>query len=136
MPSTPDDLNEAAHEFLRERHLATLATLRSDGSPHVVAVGFTWDPVAGKARVITSDGSQKARNAERGGYAAVTQVDGARWLTLEGVAKVLRDPASVRDAEQRYALRYRVPRENPRRVVVEIDVTRVMGSASLRASDG
>jgi PPOX class probable F420-dependent enzyme len=136
MPSTPDDLNEAAHEFLRERHLATLATLRPDGSPHVVAVGFTWDPVAGKARVITSDASQKARNAERGGYAAVTQVDGARWLTLEGVAKVLRDPASVRDAEQRYALRYRVPRENPRRVVVEIDVTRVMGSASLRASDG
>lgn len=132
MPSTPDDLNDAALEFLRERHIATLTTLRADGTPHVVAAGFTWDPAAGKARVITSDGTQKVRNAERGGYAAVTQVDGARWLTLEGAAKVLRDPASVRDAEQRYGRRYRVPRENPRRVVIEIDVTRVLGSLSLR----
>ncbi|MCX5045819.1 PPOX class F420-dependent oxidoreductase [Aldersonia sp. NBC_00410] len=132
MPSTPEDLNDAALEFLLERHIATLTTLRADGTPHVVAAGFTWDPDAGKARVITSDGTQKVRNAERGGYAAVNQVDGARWLTLEGAAKVLRDPASVRDAEQRYAGRYRVPRENPRRVVIEIDVTRVLGSQSLR----
>ncbi|WP_068271926.1 pyridoxamine 5'-phosphate oxidase family protein [Aldersonia kunmingensis] len=134
MPSTPDDLNEGALEYLRERHLATLTTLRVGGTPHVVAVGFTWDPEAGKARVITSDGSQKARNAERGGYAAVSQVDGARWLTLEGAAKVLRDPESVREAEQRYAGRYRTPRENPKRVVIEIDVTRVMGSQSLRTN--
>jgi PPOX class probable F420-dependent enzyme len=134
MPSTPEDLNENALEFLRERHLATLTTLRSDGTPHVVAVGFTWDREAGKARVITSGGSQKARNAERGGYAAVSHVDGARWLTLEGTAKVLRDPESVRDAEQRYAGRYRTPRENPKRVVIEIDVTRVLGSQSLRSN--
>ena len=30
--------------FLAERHLATLTTLRADGSPHVVAVGFTYSP--------------------------------------------------------------------------------------------
>ena len=132
MVSTPADLAPDTLAFLSEHHLATLATLRADGTPHVVAVGFTWDPETAVARVITSDGSQKVRNAERAGYAAVTQIDGPRWLTLEGSARVLRDPASVRDAEQRYARRYRVPRENPKRVVVEIGVTRVLGSPSLR----
>ena len=29
--------------FLTERHLATLTTLRADGTPHVVPVGFTFD---------------------------------------------------------------------------------------------
>jgi PPOX class probable F420-dependent enzyme len=132
MASTPSDLNDDALQFLTERHLATLATSRPDGTPHVVAVGFTWDAEARKARVITMEGSQKVRNAERGGYAAVTQIDGPRWLTLEGTARILRDRDSVVDAENRYAARYRVPRENPRRVVVEISVTRVLGSQSLR----
>ncbi|MGU3433113.1 PPOX class F420-dependent oxidoreductase [Actinomycetes bacterium M1A6_2h] len=133
MASTPSDLNDDALQFLTERHLATLATSRSDGTPHVVAVGFTWDSEARKARVITMEGSQKVRNAERGEYAAVTQIDGPRWLTLEGSARILRDKDSVVDAENRYAARYRVPRENPRRVVVEISVTRVLGSQSLRS---
>ncbi|MBY6436239.1 PPOX class F420-dependent oxidoreductase [Rhodococcus kroppenstedtii] len=133
MPSDASSLNADAVAFLTERHLATLATLRPDGTPHVVAVGFTWDPEAGVARVITREGSQKVRNAERGGYAAVTQVDGARWLTLEGSSRVVRDAESVRDAENRYAARYKPPRENPQRVVVEITVQRVLGSASLRS---
>ncbi|SFA62193.1 PPOX class probable F420-dependent enzyme [Rhodococcoides kroppenstedtii] len=132
MPSDASSLNADAVAFLTERHLATLATLRPDGTPHVVAVGFTWDPEAGVARVITREGSQKVRTAERGGYAAVTQVDGARWLTLEGPSRVVRDAESVRDAENRYAARYKPPRENPQRVVVEITVQRVLGSASLR----
>jgi F420H(2)-dependent biliverdin reductase len=38
------------------------------------------------------------------------------------------DPASVADAEARYARRYRQPRENPARVVVEISVDRVLGN--------
>ncbi|MDV7199148.1 PPOX class F420-dependent oxidoreductase [Rhodococcus kroppenstedtii] len=133
MPSDASSLNADAVAFLTERHLATLATLRPDGTPHVVAVGFTWDAEAGVARVITREGSQKVRNAERGGYAAVTQVDGARWLTLEGPSRVVRDAESVRDAENRYAARYKPPRENPQRVVVEITVQRVLGSASLRS---
>ena len=131
MTRTAADLGSAAAEFLAERHLATLATLRADGTPHVVAVGFTWDPESGRARVITSDGNQKVRNVERGGHAAVTHVDGPRWITLEGRAVVRREPDQVADAERRYALRYREPRPNPRRVVIEIEVTRVLGSRTL-----
>lgn len=131
MATTPDSLTPEATEFLTERHLATLTTLRADGTPHVVAVGFTWDPEDSVVRVITTRTTQKALNAARGGYAAVSQVEGARWLTLEGASDVLTDKDDVLDAERRYAVRYRAPRENPERVVVRISVRRVLGSRSL-----
>jgi PPOX class probable F420-dependent enzyme len=125
----PLNLPAAAVRFLTDRHLATLSTLREDGSPHVVPVGFTWDPDARLARVITSGDSLKARNAALGGArAAVCQLEGRYWLTLEGPVTVLTDPEAVRDAERRYAVRYRPPRENPRRVVLQIGVDRVLGS--------
>lgn len=128
MALDPGALPDAVLAFVTERHLATLTTLREDGSPHVVPVGFTWDAATRTVRVITSRGSVKERNARRGGRAVVCQVDGRRWVTFEGVARVLDDAASVADAETRYAVRYRPPRENPRRVVVTITVDRVLGS--------
>ncbi|WP_104524658.1 pyridoxamine 5'-phosphate oxidase family protein [Blastococcus atacamensis] len=117
-------------EFLTERHLATLTTLRPDGTPHVVPVGVTYDAGTRTARVITSGTSAKARHV-RGGQArvAVCQVDGRRWATLEGTAVVRDDAASVADAVDRYAQRYRQPRENPARVVIEISVDRILGNA-------
>ena len=126
-------ISDGVREFLTERHLASLTTLRQDGSPHVIAVGFTFDEEAGVARIITSDGSVKVRNAERlgpdglPGRAAVCQIDGRRWLTLEGIAGVSRVPADVADAERRYSVRYRTPRVNPQRVVLTITVDRLLG---------
>ncbi len=58
MSTPPDDLSAAALEFLSERHLATLSTLRADGSPHVVPVGFSYDPTDRRVRIITFSGSQ------------------------------------------------------------------------------
>lgn len=133
MPTTPAELTEDALAFLTERHLCTCTTLRADGSPHVTPTGFTWDAAAGVARVICSGTSQKARNVRATGTAAVCSVDGRRWLTLEGPATVSDDPAAVHDAERRYAARYREPRENPQRVVIEIAVERVLGSPAFRA---
>ena len=124
-------LTSDALAFLTERHLAMLTTLRTDGSPHVVAVGFTFDPDTHIARVITSDGSQKAVNAERSRVGVLSQVDGGRWLSLEGIASVNREPDAVRDAEVRYAQRYRTPKPNPQRVVIEVLVKRVLGSSTL-----
>ena len=98
MSTAPADLSPAALDFVTARHLATLTTLRPDGSPHVVPVGFTWDPEALVVRVITSGPSRKARNAAAGGRAVVCQVDGRYWLSFEGTARVLTDPESVADA--------------------------------------
>ncbi len=129
MPHDPHDLGPGALEFLAERHLATLTTLRADGTPHVVPVGVTYDAATGTARVITSGTSAKARHVRAGQRrVAVCQVDGRRWLTLEGTAVVRDDPAAVADAVARYAQRYRQPRENPARVVLEISVDRVLGN--------
>lgn len=136
MANTTTRLTKDALAFLTERHLAMLTTLRADGSPHVVAVGFTFDPKTHIARVITTGGSQKAVNASRGGVAVLSQVDGARWLSLEGSAGVNTEAEAVRDAELRYAQRYRSPRANPRRVVIEVNIERVLGSSHLLQHTG
>ena len=65
MALDPADLPDEVLAFLREYHLATLTTLREDLSPHVVAVGFSYDVEARVARVITWAASQKAVNARR-----------------------------------------------------------------------
>jgi PPOX class probable F420-dependent enzyme len=125
----PSDPGDEVLAFLDERHLATLTTLRADGSPHVVAVGFTYSPQERLARVITFASSIKARNATRGGRAAVCQVDGGRWLTLEGTVRATTEPDRVADAVERYAVRYRQPKVRDDRVAIEIDVDRILGRA-------
>jgi PPOX class probable F420-dependent enzyme len=129
MAIDPSDPSPELLAFLTERHLATLTTLRPDGSPHVVPVGFTYDPATRAARVITSGTSAKARHLRDGGArVAVCQVDGRRWLTLEGTAVVRDDAAAVAEAVARYAVRYKQPRVNPARVAIEISVDRILGN--------
>ncbi|WP_091647229.1 pyridoxamine 5'-phosphate oxidase family protein [Micromonospora pallida] len=127
-----DPYDERVAAFCRERHLATLTTLRPDGTPHVVPVGVTFDAEAGLARVITSGTSHKAHHVAaagpEGAPVAVSQVDGRRWLTIEGRAVIRADAPAVAEAERRYAERYRAPRPNPARVVIEITVTRLLGT--------
>ena len=123
----PHHLPSWALDFLLERHLATLTTLRRYSSPHVVPVRFTWDDEACVARVITGGDSLKARHAMRGGRAVLCQFEGRRWISLEGEVSVLVHPDPVADAVRRYALRYRGPRVNPARVVLQIDVDRALG---------
>jgi PPOX class probable F420-dependent enzyme len=126
-----DHLDDAVLDFLAERHLATLTTLRTDGSPHVVAVGFSYDHATRVARVITWAASQKALNAQRmqvlGQRAAVCQVDGGRWLALEGRVRLVTDAAAVRPGVDGYARRYQQPKDRVDRAVVAIDVDRIMG---------
>jgi PPOX class probable F420-dependent enzyme len=125
-----DHLGPNLLDFLAERHLATLTTLRGDGTPHVVPVGVTYDAEARLARVITSGTSAKARNVREGRpRVAVCQVEGRRWVTMEGEAVVRDDSEAVAEAERRYAERYRQPRVNPARVVIEIAVDRILGNA-------
>ena len=59
---------------------------------------------------------------------AVSQFDGGRWSTVEGSAVVRAEADVVAEAERRYAARYRRPRVNPERVVIEITVRRVLGN--------
>ena len=123
LPASPAFL-----DFWTERRLCTVTTLRPDGTPHVVPMGVVIDAETDTAWAITSRTSRKARNLASGGPIAVCCVDGRYWSTIEGTAEVLGDPASVSEAERRYAERYKVPRENPSRVAIRVAITRVIGN--------
>jgi F420H(2)-dependent biliverdin reductase len=128
----PGRVSADFEQFWTERRICLLATVGSDGTPHLVAVGVTVDIPAGRARVIARRGSRKIRNVlafgATGARVAVTGIDGTRWSTLQGTGIVRTDPAAVADAERRYAVRYRQPHPHPERVVLEIAVDRVLGS--------
>jgi PPOX class probable F420-dependent enzyme len=127
MARSPHELTTDDLAFLTERHLGTLTTLRSDGSPHVVAVAFAYDTDTATVSVISSDQTQKVVNLERDGTAVVCQVDGPRWLALEGTGIVSRDSDRVASAVEAFETRYRPTSENPKRVAIEIKVERVLG---------
>ena len=131
MSLDPAALPDEVLAFLAEYHLASLTTARPDGSPHVVPVGFSYSPADRLVRVITWAASKKARNvaAAPGARAVVCQVDGGRWLALEGTATVTDDPARVAAAVEGYAGRYRQPGERDDRVAIEIQVDRILGRA-------
>ena len=128
-----DDLSPEVLAFLADRHLAAFTCHRPDGSPHVTPVGFTWDDAAGLARIITWSGSMKIRYLTTEGTdrrVAVNQVDGGRWLTLEGIAEVTADAERCAEGVRRYAERYSPPKDRgPDRRVIEIAVPRIMGRA-------
>ena len=124
-------LTDLGLAFVTERHLGMLSTVGRDGRTHAVPVGFTWRD--GVVRIIGSRGSQKFVNAARSGRASVSSVDGARWVSFEGPARLLTDPESVALAVELYAARYREPRPNPERGVLEVTAERVLASSGLRS---
>ena len=131
MSMNPQNLSQEVLSFLDERHLASLTLLRPDGSPHVTAVGFTWDQDSQLVRVITWAGSMKSRILEQtpNSRAVVCQIDGGRWLSLEGTAVVTSDEARCRVGTERYANRYRIPQDRQDRTVIEISVDQILGYA-------
>ena len=117
--------------FISEYHLSTLSIVRGDGRPHVTAVGFTYEPERAIVRVITWRDSWKAKHVDTLGtaQAAVCTVDGGRWLTFSGTATVTDDVDAVREGVERYAARYRQPKERDDRVVIELAVAKIVGRA-------
>ena len=109
-----DGLPAEVLDFLTERHLATLTTLRRDGSPHVVPVGFTYDAATRFARVITSGESVKARNAAARAVGG-RDVPGGRRAVVDRQRAGAggHRPGGDRRRRARYAARYRQPRVNP-----------------------
>lgn len=128
-----DLLHDPAYRaFWTARHLCTVTTSRPDGSLHVTPMGIVLDVDAAQAWGITFGHSVKVRNLTTGPqprWVAIGQLAGPHWASLEGTATIHDDPATVAEAERRYATRYRQPRPNPARVALLVDLTRALGRA-------
>ncbi len=101
-----DALHPDTLPFLAEFHVGLLSTNRPNGTLHVVAVGFTFDPQTRLAWSIAGRDSVKVRNIAAGSRGALSQVEGSRWLTLEGAARIVEDPEGIEEAHCRYRVRY------------------------------
>jgi PPOX class probable F420-dependent enzyme len=82
-------LTEAQAEFLREGHLAIVATVRPDGTPQLTP---TWVDSDGKHVLVnTAEGRVKPRNLRRNPNIAVAVIDRDnpyRWLAVTGTAEL------------------------------------------------
>ena len=132
MPGSGAVVTAAAHQFLREWHLATLTTLDPDGLPHVVPVGFTWDADVNEAWIIVPGQSRNAANVRERAWASLCQFEHNRWITLAGSVHLVCHRSRVAEAETRYAARYlRRPLPDSRRMVLVIRPERVLTSPAL-----
>ena len=76
-------------DFLRGAHIASLATIRPDGRPHVTPVWYEYD--GHEFIVSTFRSSQKLKNISKKGFAALsiyTHEFPYRQVTIEGTARV------------------------------------------------
>lgn len=123
-----DHLPAEVVPFLEEFVIATITTQRPDGSLHVAAIGFTYDESAKQCWLVAPPGSRKVRNIRAGSRAVVAQVEGSRWLSLEGPARLVEDAEGIAEAHRRYRVRYPgFAGGESGRIGIVIDVERMMG---------
>jgi PPOX class probable F420-dependent enzyme len=113
-----------------ERRLQTeqnlwLATVRPDGSPHLVAIWFVW--VAGKIYLCTGADSVKVRNLLHNPRVSIALEDGSQPIVIEGRARfapIGRAEAAVIEAFQRkYA--WDITTDDTYTQVIEIEPKRI-----------
>ena len=119
-----------------------LATVRADGSPHVVPVWFTFDD-AGRAVFLTGVGSLKAKNMRRDPRVSIgvdVQEMPYAWARLDGIASLVADSDELLhwatescrryvgdDLAEAYGRRNAVPEE----LVVFVTPTRLVGATGV-----
>ena len=86
--------NAHVEQRLREEPIIWFTTVRVDGRPHTVPVGFLWD---GETFLIFSQpGNLKIRNLQRNPHIALA-LDGTKQgedvVTVEGEAELLSEPS-------------------------------------------
>ena len=75
-----------------------------------------------------AEGGKVAEAGKAAAQVALCQVDGGRWLALEGEARVHSEKSRCAEGVRRYAERYRQPKDRgDDRRVIEISVQRVSG---------
>jgi PPOX class probable F420-dependent enzyme len=75
-------------DFLATKQWGVLATIKSDGRPHLSNVGYFYDPAAQLVRVSVTADRAKTRNLERDPRVTlhVASKDFWSWIAVEGTA--------------------------------------------------
>ena len=134
--------NEVRSFMLDGSRTGKLATVRTDGSPHVAPVWFTFDD-AGRIVFLTRDRSLKARNMRRDPRVSIA-VDDERmpfaWARVDGTAELIADADDLLhwatescrryvgdDQADAYGRRNAVPEEN----LVIVTPTKMIGETGV-----
>lgn len=90
-------MNQADQKRLETERNLWLATVRPDGSPHLVPIWFVWHK--NKAYLCTSENSVKAKNIRANPRVAFALEGGDDPVLVQGTAKILDNaPAEITDA--------------------------------------
>jgi PPOX class probable F420-dependent enzyme len=124
-------LTDEQAQLLKGKNLATVATLRRDGSAQLTPVWIDWD---GENVVFnTAEGRFKPRNIRRNPVVSVQVVDHDdpyRWISVTGQAEIVEDGAEEHINELAHRYRGRdysyVPGE--KRLIVRIKPERINAS--------
>jgi PPOX class probable F420-dependent enzyme len=130
---------EQAREVLRTQHHSVMATVRTDGRPHLTPVGAGVDG-AGRVIVSTPETTAKARNLRRDPRVSVCVFSDdfyGPWVQVEGTAEIVERPEAIEALVDYYR---RLAGEHPdwddfrramvaeRRVLVRFEIERVSGT--------
>jgi len=100
---------EEMEEFLSQGHIARIATVKQDGSPHVVPVWFLWE--GGELIIVTYPNSVKIRNIKRDNRVTVVidVPDPGKGVIMEGTARLSND--GVKEMTHKISAKYMKPEE-------------------------
>ncbi len=129
-------LTEAQLAFVTDRHLATLSTVRRDGTPQLSPVSVALDG-AGRVVISSRETAYKVRNLRRDPRAFLCVFPDAfygDWVQVDGDVEVLSLPDAMEPLVDYYRSiagehpdwdDYRAAMERERRVLVRLTPTRV-----------
>ncbi len=116
-------LDPTTEQRLQTEQNIWLATVRSNGRPHLVPIWFVW--IDQKIFICTRSDSVKARNVLRNPWVAVSLENGTQPVVLEGPAKPIEHaPRPVIEAFQaKYD--WNIETDSTYNQVIEIEPTRI-----------
>jgi PPOX class probable F420-dependent enzyme len=113
---------QVEHRLQTEQNL-WLATVRPDGSPHLVPIWFVW--VAGKIYLCTGTDSVKVRNAKQNPRVSIALEDGSQPIVIEGLARPIEQADSAVLAEFQRKYDWDITSDETYTQVIEIQPERI-----------
>jgi len=95
-----------AEDRLKKSRQYWIATTRPDGAPHVMPVWGLW--LNNEFWFSTGKTSRKARNLAQSPRCVICSSDSEEAVIVEGLAKVVHDPAQLRPVYSAYKKKYKM----------------------------